>query len=396
MGVNKLTTLQSTIGMNCFKFDILDEKLQSVRIVQDKVTVYIDLYALICKCYSESFVNKLDRADSAVVLTDLVVTLLNALGHYKFYVVKRLKKKCAIVLIHNTKLTKYQKDLDVDYRWDRIDRLSLEHSIFGSFNEKVMEAVLMIQRICMYIEDVYVITPDSELDFPGCVLTLQAQNRFSTTFGIMLTRNLAAAQLIGSRKMIMIYPKSRVPHVLTEKNFLSDGFLRGSKRESSISHLDEIPVRFIPYLCTIGGCEHILPAKGTGTFPHACKIAAEMLHSGQLTKNVSFQTFLEELESYMIRKKKKGKDAEFYYSKSEYNHLIDRYRAVSVPLNVAAASKGQLMAIHACIVDLYNQQYLDDLTDSLARLNDPDRLVNFDHLNAQRVDPTDEYNGEWW
>ena len=396
MGVNKLTSIQSIIGMNCFKFDVLDTILQSLNINQDEVTIYIDLYALICKCYSDSFANKIDRADSAIVTTDFVVTLLNALGHYKFYVVKRLKKRCSVVLIHNTKLTKYQKELNVDYRWDRIDKLGLEHSIYGNMNQKIMESVAMVQRVCTHVEDVYVITPDSALDFPGCVLALQSHDRFQNTFGIMLTRNLSSSQLIHTKHMAMIYPKSRVPYLLTKKTFLSEGFLRKAKRSSDIPYLDEIPVRFIPYLCTIGGCEHVLPSRGTNTFPHACKIVAEMLHNGQLTKNVSFQTFLEELEKYMLKKKKKGKDLEFYYEKSEYNHLIDRYRAVSAPLNVAAATKGQIMAIYACIVDLYNQQYLDDLNDLLSRLNDPDRLINFDHLHAQRLSDQDEYNGEWW
>lgn len=400
MDVNKLTTIQSVVGMNCFKFDVLDEAFKDIKIEQDEVTLFIDLYMLICHCYSEQFAKKIERADSTVVTTDFVVSIMNALGHYKFYVVKRLKKKCSIVLMHNTKLTKYQNKFDVDYRWDRIHKLSTNHPKFGYMNKLITTAYKMIQRVCIHIEDVHVLNLDPGLDSAGCVYFFRNHSdHFRNSYHIVCSRTLSAIQLIQPGKCSVLYPKSRMPYILTEDTYLRYGL---GNRLGKIRNT-KLPYQFIPFLCVIGGCEHVLPTLKTGGgLSGAIKIINEMYQKGLITKNISFPSFIEILEEYMIKRNKKKKkfddeeDDQIYYSNDDFNRFIDRYRVFSAQLNVAAATKSQKTAIESNLVYIYNQDYLDSLVDLLSKINDPDRLIDFDKLNAQRTTIDDDYNGEWW
>ena len=85
-----------------------------------------------------------------------------------------------------------------------------------------------------------------------------------------------------------------------------------------------------------------------------------------------------------------------YYDKDDYNELINRYRVISIPLNALAATKSQILAIYKRLVDVYNQPYLDDVSDMLSALKDPDRLIDFDRLNANKPYEDEDYDGSWW
>ena len=98
--LSSLTLIKPIVGQSMVKFKILDDLFKDVVIRQDTVVFYIDVYAIVCRCYNPNMVEKINHMNPKMVLIDFVVSIMNCLGHYRFFTVKNLGKKSKIVLTH--------------------------------------------------------------------------------------------------------------------------------------------------------------------------------------------------------------------------------------------------------------------------------------------------------
>lgn len=398
--LSSFTLIKPIVGQSMVKFKVLDDLFKNVVIRQDTVVFYIDVYAIVCRCYNPNMVEKINHMNPKMVLIDFVVSIMNCLGHYRFFTVKNLGKKSKIVLTHETKLTPYQEQLYPDYRYDRIKKFDLDNPVYGDMNKILMDAYKFVQSICTYLEGIYVIDPDIGVDGDTIAALLRNADQFKDCFHVLFTRNLAATQLV-SDDTVVFFNKREDSVVLTRKNCLTEGiFKRRCSKETKQKFAKQISPSLIPYICMLAGCEHYLkPFKRNFPIDVAAKLIIKMLENGDITRNVALPTFLEQLERYQHLAHDKKKDLNLdlpYYDKDDYNELINRYRVISIPLNALAATKSQILAIYKRLVDVYNQPYLDDVSDMLSALKDPDRLIDFDKLNANKPYEDEDYDGSWW
>ena len=395
-GVNSFTLIKPMIGISKVKYDVLDREFSRIRIDQKSVVFYMDLYTIICRCYRNDFADKLSRADSTINMIDFVIGIMNTIAHYRFYTVHRLKKKSYIVLTCDRRITEYQKKLCPDFRWDRVDRIDPDGP-FHDMNKIIYKAYRFVQSICTYLEGIYVIDYDTGIDSITTAALLRNTDKFKDCFHVLFTKSMMATQLI-SNDTVMLYHKRDDTKLLTVDNFLSDGLMTKIQKKTKDRFRKQLSPSMVPYICMIGGCIHVLKnVKGIGGIVSGAKIVSAMLEQGYITRNVSLQTFLDQFEKYKY-KLLKGEDLDDeaeYFNKEQYNNFINRYRAFSIPLNLKAASRSQILSVYKRIVDLYDQNYLDGIVDMLSNLNDPDRLLDLDKLNAT-VPEEEDYNGEWW
>lgn len=399
--INTFTGLKQSIGMSQIKYDVLDKLFSKIEIESDTVVFHVDLYTIICRCYSMQNLEKLSRADSTAMMVDFVVGIMNCLGHYRFYTVNRLHRKSVIILTCDRGLTEVQQKYYPNYRWDRIQMLEPDGA-YESVNKIAYNAYRFVKTLCTYLDGIYVVDYNTGLDSLTCSYILRDM-KFQNAFHIIFTRNMSAVQMINRNTVILHNTKTDHAVLLDKENYLADGIMKNQPMRTRKRFYGKVPPSLSPHIMILGGCNHVMKPFHHMPMKEAAYAVQWLYEHGHIPKNVSIQTFLRELEEYQLEIGEHDADIDsdldeehpVFYEAKDYNALIDRFRVISIQLNAAIATKGQLLQLESSIVDLYNQEYLDQISDMLARINDPDRLIDFGRLNANKP-YRDEYCGEWW
>ena len=395
--VETLTLIKPIVGMSMLKYKELDDLFSEIDIEQDTVVLYFDLYSIICRCYSKDFEQKLDRVSGNFRIIDFVIAILNCIGHYRLYFASRLNKKSKIILTHNVKITDYQKDCYPKFRKGYIEKFNPKNSDYYTINMTALAAYKMIQSICTYIDGIYVIDYDCGMDPVSIMAYIRDLPDFKNYYHVLMTRDLVATQLIGNDTAQLFISRGN-QRLITTKTALIDGILYKSIKHSAypIATIKNsiAGTSLIPYVAMLGGCDHVLKAfKGIKGPIEAASIIADMKVNGYITSDTGPSTFIERYMDYLNETMDdipKGKN----YTDEDLDEMMLRYKAFSIPLNLAASTKSRKLNVTKRLIDMYDQSYLENITDMLSAMNDPDRLINFDHLNAAPVDQ--EYNGAWW
>lgn len=415
MNVDQLNLVQNVVGSSMIKFDILDEMFDKIKISESKIVFHIDMVAVLCRCYQGRLAELLDNATPSWNVMSFVISMMNVIAHYRKYCVFKLHKENAIVITMDVELSDYQKSIYPDYKWDRIPNYRVDDPIYGNMNKTIREAYKYVQSLCMYFDGIYCIDYDSGIDGLTISAILRNDERFSNSYHILFTRNLAATQLINKYTSILFNQRDK-SSLITRDNCYQDGVLRTCSKAIRERYGSKLPISLIPYVCALGGCRHVLkPSEIVPNLGAAAKLVNEMLELGLINKSVSIKSFLTSLELYLYKKKEKKKPKKkkisavdidtaveqpeeeiesFELPDNVYNDLLDRYRVFSVALSSMAASKNQIIKILRNCIDLYDQNYLEKMNDILSGLGNGNQLIEVTMLNIDRPDRI-EYDGSW-
>lgn len=395
MDVNKVNMVKYKIGLAMTKFDILDKLFEDVKIKQNEVVWHFDMNAVLCRCYQEEFASQLDRADQDWTVMSMVISMLNVLAHYRKYTVFKLHKKNTIIVTYNSKLTAFEETVYPEYYADRVTYWSEDHPIYGDMNQMLHKAYDMMASICRFIDDIFVIDLDPGVDSVTLMGLLRNDDRWRKSYHILYTRNLSATQLVNKNTSIL-YAQIDHSSLITLDNCLSDGILRDCGDNFRKKYQRKLSPIMIPFIATLGGCKHLLkpskfcPGKERRSITYATELIMELLKDSWISPSISIQSFVEVLEKYF----KQNPDKNGPYTEDDYEELIGRYQAFTVPVKAVSVTKKTLIKIYKQVFNMYNQEYLEEVNELIASFGTDAQLIEFTVLNINEPSKT-EYEGEW-
>lgn len=417
MNVDNVNLFKYTIGAAMIRFETLDTLFKDVKIKADRIVLHVDANAIFCRCYQEATARALARSDSNWSVMSCVVAFMNVLAHYRKYCAYKLTRSNTIIVTYDVALTDYQSRLYPKYRSARIPQYDTDHQVYGEMNKIFRKAYKYIQSICSYFEGIYCIDYDIGVDSLTVAAIMRNDERFQDAYHLLFTRNLSATQLINKSTAILFNQREK-SSLIQEDNCFRDGVLRDCSSGIKNKCAPVLSPSMVPYVCTLGGCHNIFDSSAVvRNIGEAAKLVVTLLESGLITKSVSIKSFLETLEKYKGSKQKKPKkkvttkkrihyidintpvrdpdiQESFEFTPEVYNDLLNRYRVFSIPLSSMAVTKNQIIKIYRRCIDLFDQNYLENMNDILAMLGGEAPLLEIGALNAESPDKV-EYDGSW-
>ena len=432
-----MNMLGPAIGSSQIKFSVLDELFKNISIKNEHVVFHMDLSSVFCRCYNLSTwtYQSWQNTDTHHLTMQIVIRILNTIAHYRKYITFKLKKKNTFIITFDQGLSDYQKKVYPDLRKDRVTRFSLSHEVFGVFNRILHDAYILVQDVCKYFDDIFCIDLNTGLDpltISGIILH---DTRYEDSFHILFTRNLIGLQLCR-KNVVLLYNKKEKSRLFTKETAVTEGIMFDDRKQLSIP-VEEIQKylspKHIPLIIALSRVEKITHAIKGMNWPISITICllVDMSKRGLITKDISVLSFMDALEQYTSesnrykpRKERKRsikmskqlrREIEtaavsdinqqnqndmnildgFSISNKIYTEIINRYRAVSIPIGLAAVTKPQIMKVYRRMYNLYNQNYLEELNETLSIFGSNAEFIEITVL-SQNIPYTGETeNGGW-
>lgn len=366
------------IGISRIKYDVLNELFENNSVNSDIVNLYIDAHTIFQRMYRNNILSDLYSVDSDVLTKDIVIAFINTLGHYRRYMATRLKKTNRIFVVFNRKIPTYQSSIDDSYGEEFFGKYRSLNKDYGQLTEAINKAYDFIQGLVPYLEGIYCINNDKIEDFTVLHYLINHPDT-KGDFNIVLTRNILGCQLL-SKRCVMIYPKREKSRLYTADTCFKL-LVEDRKTESEI-----LPVSAMAYYTALLGTkESGLSTIGPRGTTAAVTLLNKMYTAGDLTEKTSINAFCESVNKYL----KKA------LSDIELNELQRRYKMYNLSLSSVAMTNSQRGKVDACLYDLYDQDGLDELNETLIRVTPDEEILELSNLNLSYVSPDESYQ-EWY
>ena len=436
--IDLISLADMLIGASMIRFDILDQLFEPIKIKQKQVVFHLDLNAILCRIYQKNTwtADALSQVDPNMLKLRIIISVLNAIAHYRKYMTFRLRKKNTIVVTYDYQLTAHQKKNYPKLQEEHMDSYRIDHPVFGPINQVIREAYSYIQAVCSYLDDIFCIDPDTGVDSVTTMGLVKQDKRYQDSFHILFTRNLIAGQLCDDHT-VLIYNKREHSKLLTDKTIISDGLMmeeRRTRKNTREKAQEKLTPAMVPYVITITSTRKISTAVKSfrWSLEDGIHIILEMLDRKLITNQVSIYSFLDGLEQLMTERKSKKKTRkkrkkklkmgkqfkqqmeawliehppappavdpipDFVINNKTYEELIGRYRAVAFSITSAAVTKQQILKIYSRMYNLYNQEYLEELNEILSVLGPNARFIEISILsqNDPYTSRNSEYDDRW-
>ena len=355
------------IGRSRIKYSKLDDLFRELYIPQSRIVIHVDASAILYRLYREKDLDMLYAVDQDIAIRDLVISFLNALGHYRRYIMTRLGKTNDILIYFNRKPPVYQQSLFSDYRKKWYRQLNVKDPTYGVLNHIVHESFKFIQGLLPYFEGIYLIDGNGVDDYTA-IYHMIHNEKYQDYYHLIFSQNMLATQLMSSN-VAMLYNKRNDSFVITSGTVYQRGILRERKAVAS----DRLTAEFLPFIWALGGCNDInmKKSKFKNGVVDTIKLLNPLVDQQIITGDMSIQTFLKTLSKHIDR------GAELRLS----GEIVNRYRVVQLSLSDAAITEDQKVHLAENIVDLYDQTGLEEINNRLAMLGEETELLEITNLN---------------
>ena len=204
------------IHFNSYKarYDMLDQSFALVknsRIIRN-VNIYINLDDLIHTLHKPTTNNEFQLAGKDAVKM-YISNVLNLIGHYRYWVIKRCKLPCKVFAIYTTTDHNFKNNLYIGkYRNRFRDIMDESNGSFYFINQVIKKAEPVLRIMSKYIPDVYLI--DSRYIEPS-VVPAYIQTIENADWNYYITRDPYDLQYTFRDKWTMISPKGDNTRVLS-------------------------------------------------------------------------------------------------------------------------------------------------------------------------------------
>lgn len=379
---NGFSMIRYIIGSSRIKFSILENLYAPIRLDKYKLMVmYIDAHSIFYRLYRNSAMELITDKNKPMIIRDMVIGFWNVIGHYRRFMATRLHMDNDIFVMFNRRKSEYHSSLIHGYNSNLIHRYDKDDKDYGLLNELVDESWKYICSISPYIEGVYCLTNDGIDDFALMKkIGFDNPNCYYTIF----TKNSYAMQFIGPN-VSMLVNKRDDSYLLTHKNWLRDGILRG-KKSDGVSTLFQ--PQMLPLAWAFVGCSDV-SVKHTRhimQLPNMMRKMSNHIETEELFADISFESFMELIENDFNT----GKLA----VQSDKTLLINRYKAFSGYLSAASISKDKMMKVMAQCIDIFDENELEKLNNILASGSDNPEVLDLTNLNMSNG-IGNYYNNDW-
>lgn len=345
------------IGASNIKYDVLDNIFKDVKISNDILNFYIDSDYVFHRLYRNAVMSDLFSVDKNTLIMDIVITMVNMIGHYRRYFVTRLHKDNRIFILFNTKVPAYQKHCYSDYGSEYYKKYDKSNKDYSELTDIIKTAYKFMQSILVYFEGVYCIN-NAGIENLTVIKFLQNNDNTEGDYHLIFTRNHLACQLIDSNCSVL-YTKRDHSYIATIKDCYK-GILEGKKTNSG-----DLTPSTIPYCFALCGYRErdIEPTLCKGVVS-AVKKLKKLWNSGNLNNNTSIPSFVESLESEIIT--------------DDIKHISE---ALTINLSEHAMTSDQKEMIMSSIYDLYDQEGIEAINEMLINLNSDGDIIESGNLN---------------
>ena len=384
---NIFSMIHYLIGRARIKYTILDEIFHSVYIPKENHLVFhVDASSILYRLYREKDLDTIENVPYEVAVKDLVVSFINAIGHYRRYFVTRLGMSNSIMIYFNKIQPIYQSMIFGDYRKSWYNLLKGKNAAFTGINQLVEDAMTFIGGLVPYFDGIYMMSSDGVDDYTAMKHVMKS-NKYKDCYHLIFSRNLLTTQLIDPNCSVL-YNKRDDSYLISNGTVFKNGVLKGRKTGAS----ENLCAQNLPFVWCLGGCSDIdlKPSKFANGIADAVKLINPMADNGFFSGSVSIQSFLKEFSKYT----KKGSAAEL---KLLPENLINRYRILNLDLCEAAMTDAQKINLWKNHIDLYDQTGLEDINNKLADIGASEQLLDISNLNMSEPYWSDRFDsGTTW
>lgn len=361
------------IGASNIKYEVLDTIFRDVPIRNDIINLYIDTDYVFHRLYRNNTNSDLYAVDSNVLVMDIVVTVINMIGHYRRYFATRLHKDNRIFLLFNTKIPAYQKHCYDSYGQTYYEKYKRNNKDYGEITAVIQSAYKFIKSIIVYFEGLYCID-NSGIDNLTAIQHIRLNEVTKNDYSIIFTRNLLACQLISDNCSVL-YTKRDDSYMITDKDPY-EAILAGKKTTSG-----ELTASMIPFCFGLSGyTERGIESPACRGIVSGVKKVKKLMDDGKINPNSSNSSFIEAIENDFMS--------------DELDDIKSLLNAITISLSKKALTSNQKEQIMSGIYDLYDQEGIDKINEMLMNLNSDGDIIDSINLNMT-VDNNSYYDGEW-
>ena len=368
---NVFSMIHYLIGRSRIKYTILDEIFRSVYIPKENHLVFhMDMSSILYRLYREKDLDTIQSVPYEVAVKDLVISIMNTIGHYRRYFTTRLGMSNTIILYFNQVEPSYQSIIFDKYRSSWYKLLNIKNITFGPINQLVNDAVDFIKGIVPYFDGIYFLSSSGVDDYTAINHVMKSR-LYKDCYHLIFSRNMLPTQLIGAN-CSQLYNKRDDSYLISNGTVFKNGILKGRKTGAS----DNLTPHSLPFIWTLGGCSDIdlKKSKFANGIADAVKLVNPMADQGFFSNSVSIQSFLKEFAKYTT----KGSSVEL---KTIPENMVNRYRILNLDLCEAAMTDAQKINLWKGHIDLYDQTGLEEINDKLSSIGANEQLLEITNLN---------------
>lgn len=368
---NVFSMIHYLIGRSRIKYTILDEIFRSVYIPKENHLVFhMDMSSILYRLYREKDLDTIQSVPYEVAVKDLVISIMNTIGHYRRYFTTRLGMSNTIILYFNQVEPSYQSIIFDKYRSSWYKLLNIKNITFGPINQLVNDAVDFIKGIVPYFDGIYFLSSSGVDDYTAINHVMKSR-LYKDCYHLIFSRNMLPTQLIGAN-CSQLYNKRDDSYLISNGTVFKNGILKGRKTGAS----DNLTPQSLPFIWTLGGCSDIdlKKSKFANGIADAVKLINPMADQGFFSNSVSIQSFLKEFAKYTT----KGSSVEL---KTIPENMVNRYRILNLDLCEAAMTDAQKINLWKGHIDLYDQTGLEEINDKLSSIGANEQLLEITNLN---------------
>lgn len=344
------------------KYAVLDNLFSKVNIPNSEINFYMDGYYVFHKLYKSDYLVDIYKTDIDQFIKDAVVAVLNTVAHYRRYFATRMHKSNRIFIVFNRKKPSYQSILIKDYGRRYYEKLYPTHFQYGAINMIIEQALGLLENICQYIDDVFIVD-NRKVEDHVAVAFLEKQ--YVTGFNIYYTRNELMSVNLDNKSMIL-YPKRDESYLLTVENYFQNFFGKVKYKPTFMT------AEYAAYYFALSGVKSkSIPGTCVNGAVKGAKIIDSMIEDDTIDIHTSVNGFVYMLPKYLGRE----------LTAEETKSVTSLYKAINIRANLAAMSSASKTRMLNSLVNLYDQTGLEELNNML----DSDDVLNLTDLNMNKV-----------
>lgn len=362
------------IGSSRIKYEVLNEICKPINPKKYQMCcMLIDAHAIFDRLYRPDNINLIDTTLEQTV-ADIVINLMNVIGHYRRYIATRFQLDNDIFVSYNREPPRYQTELFPMFYEKRFSRRYDDKYKF--ITNAIDQAWSFICMISNYFEGIYCIDLPEVDEFATLVKASDFDKLSPAVLKLVFAKNPYSHQILRDDRTFIISEKRDYSVLLSRENYFNLGITKDIKNRDEI--VEFLTPNILPIIWTMCGLKECSvgpsPFVKSGGPNGICKIAVKIMkHDRYNADTISLKEFLRVMPDYY--------KIDYIQIAPRYPTLERRYRVLDYRLAAAAITPSQYSKIRSQLIDLFDENELEKMNELLAdRKVDPE-LFELMNLN---------------
>lgn len=199
----------------------------------DNVTVYIDINSVIKQLYSPQIAENFTHIKTKDRL-NLVVELVNIIGHYRHFFASRLSMHSRFFLFYSDKESIYHTNIDENYKKEYYKKMDKDNITYRDTNKTIKSTLELVKTIVKYIPNAYFI---DTYKIEPTILPYYIINKTNidndNDYSLIVSNDKIYRQLLKykDRMLLLELRGSEKSKVISKENVKDELFSSGTKKD---------------------------------------------------------------------------------------------------------------------------------------------------------------------